>query len=94
MEKDADSFRNKKLFDFNFNDPSKIEINGAAYSKSGSSQDSKWTGPSGQIDSGGIQSVIDKLRDLSAAQPANQFFALAAEHAPGDDFDPARTSPV
>jgi hypothetical protein len=63
-DKDADSFRNKKLFDFNFSDPGKVEINGAAYSKSGD----KWTGPAGQIDPASIQSVIDKLRDLSAAR--------------------------
>jgi len=63
-DKDVDSFRNKKLFDFNFNDPTKVEINGAAYQKSGD----KWTGPAGQVDSGSIQSVIDKLRDLSASK--------------------------
>jgi hypothetical protein len=67
-DKDADSFRNKRLFDFNFNDPSKVEINGAAYQKSGD----KWTGPSGQMDSGSIQSVIDKLRDLSASKFADK----------------------
>lgn len=61
-DKDVDSFRNKKLFDFGFNDPSKLEIGGVAYSKAGD----KWTGPSGQVDSGSIQSAIDKLRDLSA----------------------------
>jgi hypothetical protein len=63
-DKDVDSFRNRKLFDFGFTDPTKIEINGAAYQKSGD----KWNGASGQYDSGSIQSVIDKLRDLSAAK--------------------------
>jgi len=29
------------------------------------------------------------LRNLRAAQPANELLALAAEHAAGDDFDPA-----
>ncbi|MDP9171780.1 MAG: DUF4340 domain-containing protein [Acidobacteriota bacterium] len=61
-DKDVDSFRNKKLFDFGFNDPSKIEIVGAAYTKSGD----KWMGPAGQVDAPSIQSVIDKLRELSA----------------------------
>jgi hypothetical protein len=28
-------------------------------------------------------------RDSSAAQPANELFALAAEHAADDDFNPA-----
>jgi hypothetical protein len=63
-DKDLDSFRNRKLFDFGFTDPTKIEINGAGYQKSGD----KWNGPSGQYDSGTIQSVIDKLRDLTAAK--------------------------
>ena len=67
-DKDVDSFRNKKLFDFGFNDPTKVEINGAAYQKSGD----KWTGPAGQIDPGSIQSVIDKLRDLSASKFADR----------------------
>ncbi len=33
---------------------------------------------------------LDALpRDSGAAQPANELFALAAEHAADDDFDPA-----
>jgi hypothetical protein len=63
-DKDVDSFRNKKLFDFGFNDPTKIDINGTAYQKSGD----KWTAPAGQYDSGSLQSVIDKLRDLTASK--------------------------
>jgi hypothetical protein len=67
-DKDVDSFRNKKLFDFGFTDPTKIEINGAAYQKSGD----KWTGPQGQVEAAGIQAVIDKLRDLSATRFADK----------------------
>jgi hypothetical protein len=68
-DKDADTFRNKKLFDFSFSDPTKVELNGAAYSKAGE----KWTGPNGQIDPASIQTVVDKLRDLSAAKFADKF---------------------
>jgi hypothetical protein len=67
-DKDVDSFRNKKLFDFGFNDPTKIEINGTAYQKTGQ----KWNGPSGEIDSNSIQNVIDKLRDLAASKFADK----------------------
>jgi hypothetical protein len=67
-DKSVDNFRNKKLFDFGFSDPTKIEINGAAYQKAGD----KWNGPSGSVDTGSIQSVIDKLRDLSAASFADK----------------------
>ncbi|MGD1073012.1 MAG: DUF4340 domain-containing protein [Bryobacteraceae bacterium] len=63
-DKDVDTFRNKKLFDFGFNDPTKVEINGTAYQKTAE----KWNGPAGQIDSNSIQSVIDKLRDLTASK--------------------------
>jgi len=62
-DKDVDNFRNKKLFDFGFNDPTKLEINGTVYQKTGD----KWNadGPS-------IQAVIDKLRDLSATKFADK----------------------
>jgi Domain of unknown function (DUF4340) len=67
-DKDLDSFRNKKLFDFGFTDPTKVDINGTVYQKSGD----KWNGPSGQMDSSSIQSVIDKLRDLAATKFADK----------------------
>ncbi|MEP6715962.1 MAG: DUF4340 domain-containing protein [Terriglobia bacterium] len=63
-DKDVDSFRNKKLFDFGFNDPSKIELNGVDYSKAGD----KWMSSAGQMDAPSIQNVIDKLRDLTAVK--------------------------
>jgi hypothetical protein len=63
-DKPVDDFRNKKLFEFGFSDPTKIEIDGAAYQKSGD----KWTGPKGQMDSGSIQEVIDKLRDFAGSK--------------------------
>ncbi len=63
-DKDIESFRNKKLFDFGFSDPTKVEIDGKAYQKSAE----KWSGPSGQVDAPSVQSVIDKLRDLAASK--------------------------
>ena len=35
LDKSLDDFRNKKLFDFGFSDPSKVEIKTASYTKSG-----------------------------------------------------------
>ena len=68
LDKGVDDFRNKKLFDFGFSDPSKIEVrrDGAAvtYTKSGE----KWFSGPKQIDSSSLQNFIDKLRDLSAAK--------------------------
>ena len=39
LEKGVDDFRNKKVFDFGFSDPSKVELKGASYTKAGD----KWT---------------------------------------------------
>jgi hypothetical protein len=68
FSKGLDDYRNKKLFDFGFNDPSRLEIGGTAYMKS----TDKWIAGSNQFDSGSLQSVIDKLRDLSATKFADK----------------------
>jgi hypothetical protein len=66
LEKPLDDFRNKKIFDFGFSDPTKIEVQqggtAKAYQKSG--QDWKLNGK--VMDPRSIQAFIDKLRDLSA----------------------------
>lgn len=66
LDKGLNDFRNKKLFDFGWNDPTKVEIrtgsNVATYQKSGE----KWTSGSKQMDPSSVQSVIDKLRDLTS----------------------------
>jgi hypothetical protein len=38
---------------------------------------------------GGLEDLHLLPGDLRAPQPADQLLALAAEHAAGDDFDPA-----
>lgn len=64
LDKDLESFRNKKLFDFGWNDPSKVQIGQTVYQKSGE----KWMSGSKQIDAPSVQGLIDKLRDLSATK--------------------------
>jgi hypothetical protein len=64
LDKGLDDFRNKKLFDFGFSDPSKVEVNGTAYAKSGD----KWTAGTKTMDNTSVQNLIDKLRDLSASK--------------------------
>jgi hypothetical protein len=74
LDKGLDDFRNKKLFDFGFNDPTKVEIRrggkAVAYQKSGD----KWMAGSQQMDSASIQALIDKLRDLSSIKFRDQGF--------------------
>jgi hypothetical protein len=68
MDKGLDDFRNKKLFDFGFSDPGKVDVKGASYTKSGD----KWMSGSKTMDNSTVQTLIDKLRDLAATK-----FAMA-----------------
>lgn len=66
VDKGLSDLRNKKLFDFGFNDPTKIEVRDGAqtavYEKSGEN----WMRAGKQMDAGSVREVIDKVRDLSA----------------------------
>jgi hypothetical protein len=62
IDKAVDDFRQKKLFDFGFNDPTKVELKAATYAKSGD----KWMAGPKQMDSASVQTLIDKLRDLTS----------------------------
>lgn len=64
VDKGVDDFRNKKVLDFGFSDPSKVVVKGAEYDKTGD----KWTSGSKTMDNGTVQALIDKLRDLSATK--------------------------
>ncbi|MBV9742279.1 MAG: DUF4340 domain-containing protein [Acidobacteriia bacterium] len=62
VDKNLNDFRNKKLFEFGFSDPSKIELKNVTYVKSGD----KWMAGAKTMDNARVQDLIDKLRDLSA----------------------------
>lgn len=68
LDKGLDDFRSKKLFDFGWNDPTKLEIhngaNQATYQKSGE----KWMSGPKQMDAPSVQALVDKLRDLTSTK--------------------------
>jgi hypothetical protein len=68
LDKKADDFRAKKVFDFGFLDPTKLQINDKTYDKSGNKAEEKWTANGVQFDSITVQDVFDKLRDLTALE--------------------------
>jgi len=69
LDKNLDDFRNKKLFDFGFNEPNKIEIDdGSKKYFMTHGGDDWWNGSSQKLDAGSAQDVVDKVRDLSAAK--------------------------
>ena len=68
LDKGLGDLRNKKLFDFSWSDPTRIEIRdgdaAAVYEKS----EDKWLRDGVQMDSVSVRALIDELRDLSAAE--------------------------
>jgi hypothetical protein len=74
IEKPLDDFRNKKIFDFGFTDPSKIELQQGAGDRAYVRSGSDWKLSGKTMDAGSIQAFIDKLRDLSAAKFVSSAF--------------------
>src|SRR5262249_15249919 len=68
VDKALDDFRAKKIFDFGFADPSKIEVKDGAKTVTFEKTGDKWMAGGKQMDSTSIQALIDKLRDLSATK--------------------------
>ncbi len=71
FDKTTDDFRNKKIFDFGFNDPSRVDYHSAKVQTTVSKSGEKWFRGGKPLDSNSIQTFIDKLRDLSATKFAD-----------------------
>jgi hypothetical protein len=74
VDKSLDDFRNKKLFDFAFSDPTKIEFKDGAATVTLEKSGDKWMSAGKAMDSTSIQAFIDKLRDLAATKFADSGF--------------------
>ena len=61
-------FRNKKLFDFGFTEPAKIEIKVAGKTKSCGKNGEKWICDNKEVKPETVSAFIDKIRDLSAKE--------------------------
>ena len=82
-----DEFRNKKIFDFGFNDPSRVDYRSAKVQTTVSKAGEKWFRSGKPLDSSSIQSFIDKLRDLAAtkfAEPGSSSSDLELTVVSGD----------
>jgi hypothetical protein len=75
MSKSVDDFRNKKLFDFGFDDPGRIDIHDGAKSYSFVRSGDKWFANGKELDGVSIQSFIDKLRELTSTKFVDSGFA-------------------
>jgi Domain of unknown function (DUF4340) len=79
LDKDLDDFRNKKLFDFGFNDPLKIEIHDGskAHFLTRNGQD-WWSGEGKKMDIMSVQPLVEKVRDLSASKFVDSGYSTPA----------------
>ena len=68
LDKGLDDFRNKKLFDFGFADPDKIELHDGSKNYSLTHRSGDWLSGSAKMDPGAVSALIDKIRDLSATK--------------------------
>ncbi|MGD0578538.1 MAG: DUF4340 domain-containing protein, partial [Bryobacteraceae bacterium] len=77
FDKATNDFRNKKLFDFGFNDPSRIDFHNASVQTSVAKGGEKWFRNGKPLESASLQTFLDKLRDLSATKFAESGFDTA-----------------
>jgi len=94
VDKNLDDFRNKKLFDFGYSEPSKLEIHSGAktYSLMRGGQD--WWDNGKKMDADSIQSLISNLRDLSADKFADSGFTTPSIEATVTDSDGKRVEKI
>src|SRR5712692_6942871 len=79
LDKNLDDFRGKKLFDFGFDEPGKVEVHDGAkaYFLTKGGQD-WWSADSKKMDPSSVQSLIDKIRELSASKFLDSGFTSPA----------------
>jgi Domain of unknown function (DUF4340) len=66
LDKSLNDLRNKKLFDFGFNEPDKIELHSGLQSWDLTRSGHDWSSNGKKVDASGVESLVSKLRDLSA----------------------------
>jgi hypothetical protein len=78
LDKSVDDFRNKKLFDFGFSDPEKIELHDGGKAHFLTKGGSDWFSADGKkVDAMGAEALVGKVRDLTASKFADSGFGTA-----------------
>jgi hypothetical protein len=75
LDKELDDFRNKKVFDFGFNQPAKIEMHSGTKAYFLSKSGSDWWSNGKKMDPANVQDFVSKLRDLTADKFVESGFA-------------------
>jgi Domain of unknown function (DUF4340) len=78
LDKPVDAYRNKKIFDFGFSDPTHIEVTDSGKTSIFDKSGENWMSSGKKMDSTSVQAFSDRLRDLSATKFADAGFTKAA----------------
>ena len=81
LDKGVDDFRDKKLFDFGYNDPNKIQLQNGAKSyflTRGTAGSEDWWSNGKKMSADGVETLISDLRDLSAVKFVDSGFVNPA----------------
>jgi hypothetical protein len=74
LDQSLNDFRNKKLFDFGFEDPGKVEMHQGQKSWFLTRNGNDWWFDGKKVDSSAVESFVEKLRDMTATGfPASGF---------------------
>jgi hypothetical protein len=68
LDKSLDDFRNKKLFDFGYSDPDKIEMHDGAKSYFLTHSGSEWWSNGTKMDESTVSPLVGAIRDLTASK--------------------------
>ncbi len=75
FDKSVEDLRSKKLFDFGWTEPARIDVRDGAKSASYQRSGEKWMAGGKQMDAPSVGAVADKLRDLSAVKFVDKGFS-------------------
>jgi len=75
VDKGLDDFRNKKLFDFGYSDPAKIEMHSGSKAYFLTKGGADWWSNGKKMDAATVQPLISDIRDLAAAKFVESGFA-------------------
>jgi hypothetical protein len=94
LDKGLDDFRNKKLFDFGFDEPNKIDMHDGSKTYNLTKGGPDWWSNGKKMDSTSVQVFIDKFRDLSASKFIDSVFTTPAIDLTVSSNDGKRTEKV
>jgi hypothetical protein len=77
LGRSLDDFRDKKLFDFGFADPDKIEYHGGATSLVLTHTNDAWWSNGKKMDPVGVETLVSALRDLAATKFVDSGFTTS-----------------